>query len=61
MGPREAAFALKVLTPKIAIPMHYATFPVLVKTADGFVEMAKVLAPNVKILVLKPGEEVEVP
>jgi len=61
MGPREAALALKVLTPKIAIPMHYATFPVLVKTADDFVERAKVLAPNVKVLVLKPGEEVEVP
>ncbi|MEM4653678.1 MAG: metal-dependent hydrolase [Candidatus Nezhaarchaeales archaeon] len=61
MGPREAALALKVLAPKVAIPMHYATFPVLVKTADDFVEKAKTLAPNVKVLVLKPGEEVEVP
>jgi len=58
MGPREAALAIKVLRPKIAIPMHYATFPVLVETADGFVNAVKSLAPEVRVLVLKPGEEV---
>jgi len=59
MGPKEAALAIKVLRPKIAIPMHYATFPVLVKTADGFVDAVKSLAPEVRVLVLRPGEEVE--
>jgi L-ascorbate metabolism protein UlaG (beta-lactamase superfamily) len=59
MGPKEAALAVKVLRPKIAIPMHYATLPVLVKTADGFVDAVKSLAPEVKVLVLKPGEEIE--
>jgi len=59
MGPREAALAVRVLRPKIAIPMHYATFPVLVKTADDFVEAVKSLAPEVKVLVLRPGEEIE--
>jgi L-ascorbate metabolism protein UlaG (beta-lactamase superfamily) len=58
MGPKEAALAIKVLRPKIAIPMHYATFPVLVKTADGFVDAVKSLAPEVRVLVLRPGEEV---
>ncbi|MCS7139326.1 MAG: metal-dependent hydrolase [Candidatus Nezhaarchaeota archaeon] len=60
MGPREAALALRVLRPKVAIPMHYATFPVLVKSADDFVNEVKRLAPDVKVIVLKPGGEVEV-
>jgi L-ascorbate metabolism protein UlaG (beta-lactamase superfamily) len=59
MGPREAALAIKVLRSKIAIPMHYATFPVLIKTADDFVDAIKSLAPEVRVLVLRPGEEVE--
>jgi len=59
MGPREAALAIKVLRPKVAIPMHYATFPVLVKTADDFVDAVKHATPEVKVLVLKSGEEVE--
>lgn len=59
MGPKEAALAINVLRPKIAIPMHYATFPILVKNADDFVGAVKSLAPDVKVLVLKPGEEVE--
>ncbi|RLF03808.1 MAG: metal-dependent hydrolase [Thermoprotei archaeon] len=60
MGPREAALALRVLRPKIAIPMHYATFPVLVKDTGDFVKEASVIAPDVKIVVLKPGEELEI-
>src|SRR5215469_8277599 len=29
MGPREAAYACKLLQPKYVIPMHFGTFPVL--------------------------------
>ncbi|MHC1600830.1 MAG: metal-dependent hydrolase [Candidatus Nezhaarchaeales archaeon] len=60
MGPREAALALRVLRPRVAIPMHYATFPVLVKDAEEFVREASIMAPDVKVVVLKPGEEIEV-
>ena len=59
MGPREAALALRTLKPKVAIPMHYATFPVLVESPSSFVEKASRVAPEVKVLTLKPGEEVE--
>jgi len=59
MGPREAALALRVLKPRIAIPMHYATFPVLVKDAEEFAREARSLAPEVKVMALKPGEEIE--
>jgi len=36
MGPKIAAIATKYVNPKIIIPMHYATFPVLTGTLDEF-------------------------
>lgn len=36
MGLREACYALKLLTPKMVIPMHYATFEVLKNTPEDF-------------------------
>ena len=56
MGAKEAAIAVKLLRPKAVIPMHYGTFPVLAKSADEFVKFVKEKTPNVKVLVLKPGE-----
>ena len=38
MGPREAVEAVKLLNPKVVIPMHYKTFPVLAQSADEFVK-----------------------
>jgi len=60
MGPDEAAFACKLIRPKIAIPEHYGTFPVLVQTSDGFKKQVRKLAPHVKVLDVKPGVRVEV-
>lgn len=56
MDPRQAAFALQLLQPKIAVPMHYLTFPPLEQNADKFIAAAKKKAPQVKIEVLQPGE-----
>ena len=36
MGPEAAALAAELLEPKVIIPVHYATFPLLVQTADAF-------------------------
>lgn len=57
MDPLQAAHSLKLLKPKVAIPMHYGTFPLLVQDAKEFEEKAKELAPDTEIKVLKPGEE----
>ena len=38
MDPSQAALAVELLQPKIAIPMHYKTFPVLEQNADQFVK-----------------------
>ena len=60
MGPDEAAFACKLIRPKIVIPEHYATFPVLTQNTDSFKKQVRKLAPQVKVLVVKPGVRVDV-
>jgi len=57
MDPIQAVASLKLLNPKVAIPMHYKTFPVLEQSADRFVQLAKSETPSVKVVVLEPGEE----
>ncbi len=56
MDPEQAAMSLRLLRPSIAMPMHYATFPILEPNADGFVKSAKKMAPWVDIVVLEPGQ-----
>lgn len=55
MGPREAAYACKLLRPKYVVPMHYGTFPVLTGTPEAFMhEMAGL--PSIEVIVLNPGD-----
>lgn len=55
MGPREAAYACKLLRPRYVIPMHYGTFPVLTGTPEDFKrEMAHL--PAIEIILLNPGD-----
>lgn len=56
MNSREAAEAVGLIKPKVVIPMHYQTFPVLAKTADEFVKKVNEKSPEVKVVVLSPGE-----
>ena len=59
MGPKEAAYACKMIRPAIAIPEHYATFPALEQTADPFVEALADTYPETRALVLEPGRSVQ--
>ena len=59
MDPRQAAHALTFLKPKVAMPQHYGTFPLLVQSADDFVRFAKQKAPGVEVVVLEPGGSFE--
>jgi len=54
MSPREAAYACKLLKPETVIPMHFGTFPIL----TGRPNELQRLAPEVKVIELKPGETV---
>ena len=54
MGPREAAYACKLLKPKTVIPMHFGTFPALTGTPGALQK----LVPALEVLELKPGQTV---
>lgn len=41
MGPQEAAMCLEILNPKIAVPIHYGTFPVLTGEPEKFKDFAE--------------------
>lgn len=56
MDAKEATEAVKLLNPKVVIPMHYKTFPVLAKSADEFARSVREKTPRVKVVVLNPGE-----
>ena len=55
MGPREAAYATRLLGVKHVIPMHYGTFPVLVGRPEALQKEAADIA-GLQIHALKPGE-----
>jgi L-ascorbate metabolism protein UlaG (beta-lactamase superfamily) len=54
MGPREAALACRLLTPKVVLPIHWGTFPPLKGTPE---ELAALVEPGVKVQRWKPGDE----
>jgi L-ascorbate metabolism protein UlaG (beta-lactamase superfamily) len=55
MDPLQAALSLRLLNTKAAIPIHYATFPVLTQDPTEFVKLAKQKAPKTKVTALEPG------
>lgn len=55
MGPREAAYATRLLGVKHVIPMHYATFPVLTGTVEGFRHETREIG-GLEVHALKAGE-----
>jgi len=60
MGPREAAYATKLINPKYVIPMHYHTFPVIKGSPEEFKEYLRKFEVKVEVKVLKPGEEMKI-
>ncbi len=58
MGPEDAVEALGYLKPKLAVPMHYDTWPVIAQDAAAFARAAG--AKGHKVNVLKPGGSLEV-
>ncbi len=56
MGPYEAAWAVKLLKPKVVIPMHYQTFPVISGSPEELKKHLADMGIDVKLVVLSPGE-----
>ncbi len=59
MGPAQAAIAVKLIRPKIVIPMHYGTFPPIHQDPKAFEALARKQS-KAKVVILKPGESLEV-
>ena len=57
MGPDDALLALDFLRPKLAVPMHYNTWPKIAQDGDAFAARARTQGHAVR--PMRPGEAVE--
>ncbi len=57
MGPDEAVEAVKMLKPKLVVPVHYNTFPYIETDPEAFVE--KVRQAGTEARVMAPGSSFE--
>jgi L-ascorbate metabolism protein UlaG (beta-lactamase superfamily) len=55
MGPREAAYAIRLLGVSHVLPMHYGTFPALTGTPEALRELTQDIG-SLEIHALKPGD-----
>lgn len=55
MGPADALRAVKLLTPKVVIPMHFDTFDLIAQDAESWAKNVRAET-EAKVHVLKPGE-----
>lgn len=55
MGPEDAAIAVQWIRPKVVIPMHWGTFPMLVQDPAEFISRVQGLGETRPVL-LRPGE-----
>jgi L-ascorbate metabolism protein UlaG (beta-lactamase superfamily) len=69
LDPRRAAEALRLLRPRLAVPIHWGTYrrigiasdpAVLRARAELFARLAAELAPEVEVRIVAPGERFEV-
>src|SRR5437016_35583 len=58
MGPIRAADAVKLVDPRIVIPMHYGTFPVLTGTPEELEREMKKRGLKAALRVMKVGETI---
>lgn len=56
MGPQEAAMCIEMLNPKIAVPIHYGTFPALTGDPKEFKKFTKEYS-DAKVLIPEAGEQ----
>jgi L-ascorbate metabolism protein UlaG (beta-lactamase superfamily) len=60
MGPREAAYAARLLGVETIIPAHFGTFPALTGTPEGLSQALESMGVNnVAVRRLQPGETAE--
>ncbi len=55
MGAEEAAYAVEMLDPELAIPMHYGTMPAIIGDPDEFKEVLEEIS-DTNVLIPEIGE-----
>ncbi|MEM2024773.1 MAG: metal-dependent hydrolase, partial [Desulfurococcaceae archaeon] len=60
MGIKEAVKAVKLVKPKVVIPMHYNTFPIIQTDPNKFKQLVE-RETSANVVLLKPGEEFKYP
>ena len=55
MGPREAAMAVRLLQPKMVLPLHFGTFPPLTGTPE---QLAALTGASVEVVRCAPGDSI---
>jgi L-ascorbate metabolism protein UlaG (beta-lactamase superfamily) len=58
MDALQASEAVKLLKPRMALPIHYQSFPIIAQSADEFAGLCKEKAPSVKVLAPAAGAAV---
>lgn len=56
MGPDRAAQAVKLVQPKVVVPIHFGTFGVLTGTPEAFAKALKAQGAKAKLHTMKIGE-----
>lgn len=56
MGPKEAAYAVEMMSAELAIPIHYGTFPVLTGKPEDFKSITEEIS-DTGVLIPKAGEQ----
>jgi len=60
MGIPEAVKAVELVRPKVAIPMHYNTWPPITANPAEFAEAVAACCPETQVVIVNPGESVEI-
>ena len=60
MGPDDALKAVKLIEPKVVVPVHYNTFPLIAQDGEAWGKRVSAET-RTKPLILKPGESYEIP
>ncbi len=61
MDVLQASKAVEMLKPKVAIPMHYNTFPVIQADPKNFEKIVAEKYPSTKVIILEPGDKLDLP
>jgi L-ascorbate metabolism protein UlaG (beta-lactamase superfamily) len=59
MDAEQASEAVKLMQPKIAMPIHYKSFPIIAPSAQEFMDLCSQKAPGVKVISPAIGEVVD--